>query len=463
MSQTRKLGEQERLLNYLHAYGGLIATCVLHVRGALAPDAVRAALAFLQTRHPLLRAHIRYGRPVFRPMPPFVYRQPWFVLGGTTEVPLHVVDDPDPEAWRAVLAHELRTPIRRGRHPRLRVTLVRQAPEADRTHIVIAADHATLDAQSGNMLSRQLLEYLADPAAAPSTPPLHTTLPPPLEAGLPRKPDSGTEGYIPALRLPNRPVPRPKNETRILTRRLAADATAALKAAIAANRTTLHGAVTAAFLTAMRDSYGLEAMTVLTTIDLRRLMKPALPAETYGCYIDILRTRHAIGDDFWATARDASFRLISTLARNQASASILKLYGFDVYRAELRPTLAHRRRIDGLAVTTAGDSGLRRHYGGYELEDVTMAVSLDMFGPSLFVIASEREGGLDLSIGYSAFAIAESDVENLARKAMSSLLRSHESARRAESEDEQYEAEQGDELQRGHVATSHGIGEKGNV
>ena len=342
-----------------------------------------------------------------------------------------------------MLAHELRTPIRRGRQPRLRVTLVRQAPGADLTHIVIAADHATLDAQSGNMLSRQLLDYLADPAAAPATPPLHTSLPPPLEAGLPGKPDSGTLGYVPALRLPNRPVPEPRNETRVLSRRLDAGATAALKAAVKANRTTLHGAVTAAFLTAMRQSYGIDAMTVLATIDLRRLMKPALPAETYGCYIDILRTRHAIGDEFWATARDASFRLITTLARDQESASILKLYGFDVYRAELRPTLAHRRRIDGLAVTTAGESGLRRRYGPYELEDVTMAVSLDMFGPALFVIASERDGGLDLSIGYSAVAIAGTDVEILAQKAIYWLIRSHESARRAEGEDEQHEPEQG--------------------
>ncbi len=69
--------------------------------------------------------------------------------------------------------------------------------------------------------------------------------------------------------------------------------------------------------------------------------------------------------------------------------------------------MTQRRRIDGLAVTTAGESGLRRHYGNLELVDVAMAVSLDLFGPLLFVIASERDGGIDLSIGYTASAIAE--------------------------------------------------------
>ena len=414
----RELGEQERLLHYLHGYGGLIATSVLHVRGRLDPALLQEALDWLQTQHPILRTHITYGRLVFRNLPPFVYRQPSFVTEGTTRIPLLVVDDADPQAWRRILARDLRTPIKRGRHPRLRVTLVREDGDAGLHHIVTCADHATLDAQSGNMLSRQLLEYLADPTEARQRMPVHTTLPPPLEQGLPVKPDSGTRGYEPAIRLPKTPLPRPKMETRILSRRIGANETAELKAAIKANRTTLHGLITASFLLAMRQRYGLDAMSVLTTIDLRRLMKPALHAETYGCYIDIVRTTNPIGDDLWKTAREVSFRLITTLAKDQESASILKLFDWEVYRKEIRGMATRNRRIDGLAVTTAGESGLRRSYGAYELEDVSMAVSLDMFGPSLFVIASERDGGIDLSIGYSASAISEEEVDALAHGAM---------------------------------------------
>ncbi|MBI4922645.1 MAG: hypothetical protein HY834_12935 [Devosia nanyangense] len=421
MGETRPLGEQERLLNYLHAFGGLIAMQVLHVRGRLDPAQVAEALRWLQAQHPILRAHIRYGGVVFRRLPPFAYRQPWFDTEGTTEIPLKVVTDPNPEAWRKVLAKDLRTPIKRGRHPRLRLTLVRQSPDDDLTHIVICADHATLDAQSGNMIARQLLEFLADPETASQKVPVHSTLPPPLEAGLPKKSENGTRAYEPALRLPRQKVPNPASETRVVARHLGANATAELKVAIKTNRTTLHGAVTAAFLLAMRERYDIEAMTVLTTIDLRRLCKPALPAETYGCYIDILRTRHPIGDEFWAIARDASFRLITALAKDQAAASIMKLPEWEVYSRETLPTLTHHRRIDGLAVTTAGESGLRRDYGAYELEDVTMAVSLDMFGPSIFVIASERLGGIDLSIGYTAYALAESEAVALGDRAMTIL------------------------------------------
>ncbi|MEU7634068.1 hypothetical protein AB0C34_29515 [Nocardia sp. NPDC049220] len=421
MGETRPLGEQEQLLNSLHARGGLIAMQVLHVRGRLDPALVKCALAWLQAQHPMLRAHIRYGKIVWH-LPSVVYRQPWFDTEGTTEIPLKVLDSADPDAWREIFAVEIRTPIPKGNHPRVRITIVRQSPDADLNHIVICADHATLDAQSANMFARQLLEFLADPAIAQRQSPRDTTLPPPIEAGLPNKSGSAeTATYTPAIRLPKQTVPEPKKETRVLARHLACAVTAPLDDAIKANRTTLHGAITAAFLLAMRERYQLDAMTVLTTVDVRRLCKPVLPHEIYGCYIDILRTKHPITDDFWSTARDASFKVITALAKNRESASILKFPKWEVYRYEAGRTIRNKRRIDGLAVTTAGDSGLQDSYGTYTLEDVTRAISIDLFGPSLTVIANERLGGLDLSVVYTAIAISEDEVRWLTDNAVARL------------------------------------------
>ena len=124
---------------------------------------------------------------------------------------------------------------------------------------------------------------------------------------------------------------------------------------------------------------------------------------------------------FWATARDASFKLITALAKDQEAASIMKLPDWGVYNREFWPTLTHNRRIDGLAVTTAGESALKRDYGAYTLDDVTMAVSLDMFGPSIFVIASERLGGIDLSVGYTAYAMSETEVQWLTDRSIALL------------------------------------------
>jgi hypothetical protein len=50
-----------------------------------------------------------------------------------------------------------------------------------------------------------------------------------------------------------------------------------------------------------------------------------------------------------------------------------------------------------------------------------MAVSLDMFGPSIFVIASERLGGIDLSVGYTAYAMSETEVQWLTDRSVALL------------------------------------------
>lgn len=420
---TRKVGEQERLFHYLHAYGGLIPVQVLHIRGRLAPELVRRALAHLQSLHPVLRAHVRYEGLVFVGKLPFVYRQPWLETRGTTAIPFAVIDDPDPAAWERRLEQELKRPIGKGRMPRVRVTLVRAGPDAELNHVIFAADHVSADAQATNMASRHFLDYLADPEQAEARQPIHRELPPPLEYGMPRRSRSGTKTYEKPIRLPHRRVPGGRQLTRQLRHHIGVAEAAALRAAVKANKTTLHGALSAAFLLAIHEKYGLPEMTMLSTVDMRRLCKPPFPGGTYGCYIDLLRTRHAIDRDFWSIARDVAFGLIQTIARDQEVASIMKLWGWDFYRDEAFEMLTHARRMDGLAVTTAGASGLGRQYGAFELEDVTMAVSTVMFGVSLFVISAEREEGIDLFVCYADYATARTDVEELTGRAVAALQR----------------------------------------
>jgi len=180
----------------------------------------------------------------------------------------------------------------------------------------------------------------------------------------------------------------------------------------------------AAFLVATREKFGLDEMTILSTVELRRMMKPPLPVTAFGCYIDILRTRHDLSDDFWAMAADLSFKLISAIARDQQSASIMKLATWEVYRKETIPTLTHRRRIDGIAMTTAGEASFNgTGYGPFTLDGSTGTVSVSMFGPSIFVVSFEKGGAIDLSVGYSADALSLEDVNDLTDRAVAALSR----------------------------------------
>jgi len=422
--EFRQVGEQERIFHYLHTLGGLIAAGAIHIRGPLTPELLRQAFGWLQRQHPILRSHIRYEGYAFRNVPPFAYPIPYFDTRGTTEIPLRVVDDPNPEAWRDILQKETAKPINvKGKHPRIRFVLVRTGEKADLQHLVMTMDHAIADAQAGSMLSDDLFKYLANPEEMEKRPPIQVGLPPSLETGMPKKADSGTKPYQPAIRFPKTAVPNPVMASLSVERHIGANVAESLRQALRTHRATMHGAVGAAFLVATREKFGMDEMTILSTVELRRMMKPPLPVTAFGCYIDILRTHHKLSDDFWAMASDLSFKLISAIARDQESASILKLATWDVYKYETIPTLTHRRRIDGIAITTAGQSYATTSYGPFEIEGGSGGVSIDMFGPSLFVVTTETDGDLDLKVGYPGYALSTEDAVDLADRAVAALVK----------------------------------------
>ncbi|MEO6394335.1 MAG: hypothetical protein ABIO40_00305 [Devosia sp.] len=417
---SRKLGEQERLFHYLHGFGGLIAIQVLHIVGPVDPDLLREALDWLQSQHPILNSHIEYGWPVFRHLPPFVYRQPYFVTEGTEPIPLRVVTNPAPDAWKREFERELGRPLARGRSPRLRAVLVRASEGADACQIFLTADHAIADARSTNMASRDLLAFLADKAKVAVRQGAQLSLSPELETRLPKQRDAGKS----CTRIKGVPARKRGGRWRtgLAEYHFDADKAAAIKLAIRAERTTVHGAVSAAFLGAFRERYGRDELSLISSVDLRRLCKPPFGPEIFGCYIDLVRTSHTIAGELWANARDISLRLVAALAKGRESASLMKLPGGAFYRHDALSAVLNKRRIDALAVTTAGESGLARDYGRLRLEGVTMAVSTVMFGTALFVICSERLGGLDLYAGYSEDALEPAEAEWLTQRAASLLL-----------------------------------------
>jgi hypothetical protein len=420
--ETRRVGEQERIFHYMHTLGGLIATGCSHIRGPLTPELLRRGFDWLQRQHPVLNAHIRYEGRAFTSVPPFVYPIPWFDTRGTTEVPIRVVTIADPEAWRQIQADEARRPIGKGKHPRIRIVLVRAHEGADLHHMVLTMDHAIADAQAGSMLFDQLFKYLADPETMEKQPPVQLGLPPSLEQGMPKKAGTGAGRYQPAIRFPKTAVPNPVKASLSVERQIGANAAEALRAALRGHRVTMHGVIGAAFLAAARDKFGINEMTVLSTVELRRMMKPPLPVTAFGCYIDILRTRHQLSEDFWAMAQDLSFKLIATIARDRESASIMRLATWEMIRAEAIPTITHRGRIDGIAITTAGASQGVLHYGPFTIEGGSGGVTIDLFGPSLFIVTTETEGAIDLKVGYPGDCLSPEDAEDLTGRAHAQLM-----------------------------------------
>jgi hypothetical protein len=94
---------------------------------------------------------------------------------------------------------------------------------------------------------------------------------------------------------------------------------------------------------------------------------------------------------------------------------------WDVMAKEAIPTMTHRRRIDGISITTAGASQGVTNYGPFSLEGSSGGVTIDLFGPSIFVVTMETEGAIDIKVGYPGYALSTEDAEDLTDRAMAAL------------------------------------------
>jgi len=410
--ETRPLGEQERMLHYVHNIGGLIASHVLHLRGPVDDEELRRALDWLQRRHAMLRAHIEFRSIAVMRLFPWFYRKLAWSTVGTTPIPLrHAEGD-----WRDVLQRDVRRRFPGGRNPRLRATIVREG--SDLHHLIITADHSVGDAQAALAASRDLLDFLADPGAAPLT--NDSRLPPAMESGHtassnPKRP------FEPSQRFPMKTRWLRPARTLFEKRQLSTEETARLGELTKARRTTLHGAVTAAMLQSAGRHFGVTTLTALSNAEFRRLMKPPVPNETFGCYIDILRTTHALDRPYWAVAGDVAFKLIAAIARHQHQASVLKVPEPGWYRHELWPTMTSYGGMDTFAITTGGDTGFEPHYGPLAFKGIDVVVSLNPLGPAMYVLALETRGQLSVSIAYSSRRVDGGDAIAILDGAMAIL------------------------------------------
>jgi hypothetical protein len=259
----------------------------------------------------------------------------------------------------------------------------------------------------------ELLRFFADPDNIPPPRGRQAPLPPALESVLPPKSNRGG-AYEPLIRLPVARLPKSHVGSAVATRTLESAATQTLKAEARAHRTTVHGVVAAAILRAIHTHFSIDEMTCLSSVDLRRLCKPAIPAELFGCYVDLLRTRHRIDAPFWAVARDVSGKLLTALARDHANASVLKWATWPMILRETLPLLANRLRADGLVLTTGGEVELGREYGAFTLEGTTGMVSQEVIGAGFFGIAIERGGAMEIMLCYAPHCLAKADAEAVA-------------------------------------------------
>jgi hypothetical protein len=280
-----------------------------------APDAVGAALRVAGARHPLLcvRVALRGGIPVFE--------------GSDRPIPVRTV--PRCTDIDAVISDELNHRIPSDTGPLLRATVI--APEAGPPVLLLTFDHVAADGLSMAAVLRDVVAALAHPGA-PGAP---RAAPPAIEDILPsietipravRRPGFWVRflarrlgelwwrlRYGPIRALPHPAAPAGEQRTHSIRRVLEPDRVAPLRDRAAAEGVSLHAALCAAQILALRTRFSggdRLPLAVYSPTDLRPRLRwgagLGVPRDHLGQFVGYARSLHRVGPgaDLWAVARE---------------------------------------------------------------------------------------------------------------------------------------------------------------
>ena len=264
---------------------------VAKLQGQFSFDRLSTVLRQVQQRHPLLRVRIA----------PDAIGQPKFVEADD-EIPLRLVARTDDRHWQAELEVELAHSLDWQVAPLLRVVLLQSGAESE---LMIICHHAISDGLSGIYLMRNVLQGLGgkifERSEFSATLSLESAIP-----GIAPSPEATAKptDYIPTLSR----RPRPHIRTVVLSPEL----TQQLIQRSRAEHTTVHGAISAAFLLALaqQDVKPSDVMRCLHPVNVRSQLSLPMP-DGVGLYICFCMTAHSLQADsaFWDVARSVKSQL----------------------------------------------------------------------------------------------------------------------------------------------------------
>jgi hypothetical protein len=329
----RKLSPIERLACKLGEDEPICFAIPVRFRGKISVELLENALAKARQRHPLVAARVVDG-------PGGV---PWFGSTEARDVPLEVLDETTGEEWISVTAKELERLTNPETDPFVRFVWIR-GPEF--SHLVILCHHAISDGLSTHYLLSDVMRFLDEPAAAveplPLMPPVEDLVPEALEAEL--RADVRQELARTSLRdlladeEMSQAIESATPSIRVLTETWDAERASLLVRRTRERRTTVQGAVGAAFLSSFSEHFGGKTGYVRNMhcpVNIRPMLRQPV-GEAFGLFANQVEASAdcAPGRDYWEIARDirASIKDKSTprsLLRSFVAMKQIVAFGLD--------------------------------------------------------------------------------------------------------------------------------------
>ena len=380
------LGASELLFTTLHRFTPTNTARVIALEGRLGPETLRAALATLQRRHPLLAVQVEAGP------------EPAFALAESAPIALHVVAREDDDHFARVLEQRLNTHVAHRPGPLLEVTYLHADGDA-RAELVIVCDHVICDGVGLNTLAGELLALCAGEPPAPPRPARPT-----LEQLLPRfsafrrfagfaRTLARSLGMLVLRRLYEQR--RAGRTTRFASTALSADETARLAARARAEGTTVTGALMAATLCAVAETRVTPPRLALSVpVNLRpHLAEHALEPQDLGNLTNVVYLEARRGSASWARARQLKEALTRAARRDRLLAGLALVYrtGRAFVRAQ-KPALAH------VLVSNSGIVPLRASYGAFRAVAFYSGTSATMLSADFGFFCNTLGGSLRLNL-----------------------------------------------------------------
>ncbi|MGF1934225.1 MAG: phthiocerol/phthiodiolone dimycocerosyl transferase family protein [Nostoc sp. ChiQUE02] len=427
MIYNRKLGRLEQAMEILNSRAKTwnIVT-ISRIKGYICEETLTQALDVIQCRHPRLSSQIVRSQNSLS-----------FQSQRTANIALRVVRQLNNEQWQEVVYEEMNKGIDSSKGL-LRVVLVHLLGEEHITYLITTIHHAIADGLSSIQLHSEILTCChkivsGEPInLATSLTPL-----PPIEELMPEW-TRGFRGRINSIifllqvalqHIWNRPqtlgfekyVSIAKRRCNIIQRQLDQDLTQKLVNHCRQENTTVHSALCAVLMFTIgrkiiKDHRKNVRVNCLSYFDLRRHLEPEISDDHMAVLASSIMGFHTIkrNTSLWELAREVKQKLEVGKKSGQLFKMILiakHLIDFCfIYPKQVAATVS---------VSNVGKVNIPKHYGEFELEEISFAGSHALYAGVFVIHASTFEGKMLLNFVFSQPSISQDTMENLVNNVMS--------------------------------------------
>ncbi len=199
--------------------------------------------------------------------------------------------------------------------------------------------------------------------------------------------------------------------------RIGGDTMRALLVACRNEKTTVHGALSAAALFAVAGVFGADrALSLSSNVNVRRELSPVVDPDAIGCFISGVTTSHFIaGDgDLWETARSVRAEVTRLVAEGAHLRDVGTEFGV-VHELAVRYVIAraHEGRLNVVNVSNSGRFEIDRAFGPFALRELYALATQNVMGSTIQIAVMSLNEELFVSLSWAAPLLSTSEAAEI--------------------------------------------------